>query len=93
MTKTEIIKAVSLKQDVSLKEAAKYVNYTLGAIGDALATGQEVILADFGKFSVKTVPEHKAINPQTRETITVPQKQKVVFKPYENITSYSFNNR
>ena len=92
MTKKELIRQISERKTISIKEATKYVNTVLGAIGDALADKNSVIIPDFGKFSVRTIPEHKGTNPNTLEKIIIPQKDRIVFRPYSRIKSYSTIN-
>ena len=90
MNKNDLIRRISEQRTVSIKEATKYVNAVLGAIGDMLAEKESVTIPDFGKFSVRTVPEHEAMNPATREKVTVPEKDRIVFKPFKRIKAYSF---
>lgn len=92
MNKNELIRQISEKKTISIKEATKYVNAVMGAIGDALSENKSVEIPCFGKFSVRVVPEHEAVNPNTQEKIIVPQKDKIVFKPYSRIKSYSLLN-
>ena len=47
------------------------------------------VIADFGKFKTRFVAAHTARNPQTGESVSVPDKTVVVFKPFANITFYS----
>ena len=76
MNKNDLIRRISEQRTVSIKEATKYVNAVLGAIGDMLAEKESVTIPDFGKFSVRTVPE----------------KTRIVFKPFKRIKAYSFIN-
>ena len=92
MTKNELIKRISNRKSVSIKEATKYVNAVMGAIGDALAEGDQVVIPDFGRFKIKTIPEHQGHHPATQEKITIPQKQRVTFKAFSRILSYSIIN-
>ena len=92
MNKNDLIHRISEQKTVSIKEATKYVNAVLGAIGDALAEKESVTIPDFGKFSVRTVPEHEAVNPATREKVTVPQKDRIAFKAFRRIKAYSTLN-
>ena len=99
MNKNDLIRRISEQRTVSIKEATKYVNAVLGAIGDMLAEKEPVTIPDFGKFSVRTVPEHEAMNPATREKVTVPEKDRIVFKPllhqltHSTVTpAYAHNN-
>lgn len=90
MNRTELIACVAERAEVSKSEAAKYVNAVLGVIADNLTKGdKELALPDFGRFSVKQVPERQGINPQTKERITIEAHEKIVFKPSDNMDLYS----
>ena len=91
MTKKQLIKRISERKSISIKEATRYVNAVLGAIGDALAEGDQVVIPDFGRFKVKTIPEHQGTIPNGKK-IVIPEKQRVTFKPFTRILSYSLVN-
>lgn len=80
MQRKDLIKAIAEKNGVSSKEAEKAVNMTLDAIRHSLINGETVTVLGFGTFSVKERGEHKAINPNTKETVVVPAKKIVAFK-------------
>lgn len=92
MNKNDLIRKISEQKTISIKEATKYVNAVLGAIGDAMAEKETLTIPDFGKFSVRTIPEHEAVNPGTREKVNVPKKDRIVFKAYKRIKAYSTIN-
>ena len=92
MNKNDLIRRISERNTISMKEAAKYVNTVLGAIGDMLAEKETVTIPDFGRFYVRTVPEHEAMNPATRERVNVPEKDRIAFKAFKRIKAYSFIN-
>ena len=81
MNKKEIIIETAAKASVSRKGAQKVV--------DVLEEGGEASIPDFGKFKTRFVAAHTARNPQTGESVSVPDKTVVVFKPFANITFYS----
>ena len=89
MNKNELIAAVAARTEGSKAEAAKYVNAILGVIADKVYENEEVAITDFGKFSLKEVPERQGRNPRTGEAITIEAHDKVVFKEYENMSIYS----
>lgn len=62
-------------------EIAAILPHILDTISETLADGEEVKLKDFGRFSIKTLKAHNAINPNTKERIWVPEKKKIVFHP------------
>ena len=90
MNRTELIAKVAERAEMSKNDAAKCVNAVLGVIADNLTKGdKELALPDFGRFSVKQVPERKGINPRTKEQITIEAHEKIVFKPSDNMDLYT----
>jgi len=79
MTKAELINSIAERADFSKKDAEKALNAVTGAITDALASGEKVQIV-FGTFAVKDVKEREAINPRTKEKITVPARKAPGFK-------------
>lgn len=90
MNRTELIAQVAERAEVTKADAAKYVNAVLGVIADNLTKGdKDLALPDFGRFSVKQVPERQGVNPRTKEKITIEAHEKIVFKPSDNMDLYS----
>ncbi len=87
---TQLIEAVAKNGEMTKAEATKSVNLVLGAIADNLTEGDgDISVIDFGRFSVKHVPERKGINPATKEQITIEAHDKIVFKASDNISVFS----
>lgn len=72
MQKTDFIKAVAAKAEVSQKDAKQIIDMALDVIADALAQGQRVTLTGFGTFEVRQRQEREGVNPQTGKKITIP---------------------
>ncbi|MGE5394002.1 MAG: HU family DNA-binding protein, partial [Candidatus Saccharibacteria bacterium] len=51
------------------------------ATSDALKNGDRVALIGFGSFSVTSRSARSGRNPQSGQTITIPEKKVVKFKP------------
>ena len=54
---------------------------TIETISDTLASGEDVDLFGFGKFSVGTRAARTGRNPQTGESLEIPESKVVKFKP------------
>lgn len=90
MNKTQLVKNVADKADLTKTEASQLVNVVLGAIADNICDGDgEVAIPDFGRFVIKQIAERQGMNPATKEKITIPAHEKIVFKPSDNISIYS----
>ncbi len=81
MTKKEI--AIRVADETGIKQiiTKKVLQKSLDVIIDILASGQNIELRNFGVFKVKSRKARIARNPRTGETVPVPPKKAVVFKP------------
>lgn len=80
MNKQDIIKTVAANLEVTQKDAAKYVDAVFATIKDAMAKGESVNIAGFGKFKVVEKAESNRRNPQTGEPIMVAAYKAPKFK-------------
>lgn len=80
MNKTEFIKAVADKANITLKDAKAAVDASLEVIQDEVALGNEVAFVGFGTFAKKTRAARKGINPATKQQIDIPETQVPAFK-------------
>lgn len=80
MNKTELVKVVAEKADLTQAVAADAVNAMVDAIIEKLAEGDEVAILGFGSFKVADRPARTARNPQTGEMVEVPASKAVTFK-------------
>lgn len=62
-------------------DATKALNAFLDVVMDALKKGEKVTLVGFGTLSVAEKAARTGINPATRETIEIPARKVVKFKP------------
>ena len=79
MNKSELIKAVAAN-GLTKKDAEAAVNTVFGAIGDALAKGEDVQLIGFGTFGVKERAAREGRNPRTGETVKIAASKVPTFK-------------
>ena len=61
MNKTDFIKAVAAKADLSIKDATAAVEAFADVVADALKAGDKVAIAGFGTFEIKEKAERSAI--------------------------------
>lgn len=80
MNKTELVRVVAEKADLTQAVAADAVNAVVDAIVEKLAEGDEVAILGFGSFKVADRPARTARNPQTGEMVEVPASKAVTFK-------------
>lgn len=87
MNKSELVDAIAQKSGLSKVDSKKALDATLDAIADELKSGGKVVLVGFGSFSVVERSARKGINPRTKETIDIPAKKAVKFKPGSELSS------
>jgi DNA-binding protein HU-beta len=71
MTKQELAQKVANEAGLNNSQAKEAVEATFQAIADELASGGEVAVSGFGKFSVSERSAREGRNPATGETIQI----------------------
>ena len=81
MTKKDI--AIQIADETGIKQVVvkKVVQMYLDKIIDILAKGETIELRNFGVFKVKSRKARTGRNPRTGESVPVPPKKVVTFKP------------
>ena len=87
MNKTQLIDAIAAKAGISKVDAKKALDAFTDTVGESLQSGDSVILVGFGTFSIAKRSARNGRNPQTGQTITIPARKAVRFKPSANLTS------
>jgi DNA-binding protein HU-beta len=67
--------------NLTKKEATSYVDSLIGKISEELASGSEINIAGFGKFSIAKRSARVGRNPKTGENLTIPASASVKFSP------------
>ena len=80
MNKSEFLDSDASATDMSKADAARAVDATIGAIGDALGSGDSVALVGFGTFSVRHRAARDGRNPQTGAPMHIPASKVPGFK-------------
>ena len=81
MTKKEIVKAISDELGLTQLKTRDIVQRTFDMIVDTLVTDGRIELRNFGVFEVKKRAARKARNPRTGDSVEVPSRFVVTFKP------------
>jgi DNA-binding protein HU-beta len=84
MNKAELIEKIAEVTD-SKKQAQTVLEHTVDSIKKALKKKDDVAIAGFGSFKVKKTKARMGRNPKTGESIKIPAKKKVVFKPAKDV--------
>lgn len=80
MNKQELIKKIADEAGISQKQAAAALAATVDAIVAEVAAGGKIQLVGFGTFESKLRAARTGLNPQTKETIQIPECKVPVFK-------------
>lgn len=75
MTKNELIEKVAKKANFTKRASADAVNTTFNLIRDGLIRGEKVVITGFGTFLIRSRAARRGRNPQTGETIQIPNKK------------------
>ena len=78
--KKELVALVANTTNSTHKAAEEAVDAVLGGIGQLVVEHDAVRLVGFGTFEKRNRAERTGINPQTKETITIPSSSTVAFK-------------
>lgn len=90
MNRSELIAAVAERTGESKASVAKTFDAIFGVIAEQLTEEKaEIVIADFGRFSVKQQSARTGFNPQTGEKIQIEAKEKIAFKASTSIEYYS----
>ncbi len=81
MTKKDIIMKISDETGLKQVEVKEVVQRTFDMIIESLRRNDKVELRNFGIFKVKTRKGRLGRNPRTGESVSIPDKKVVSFKP------------
>lgn len=80
MRKPELVEKLAEKADITQKDASKYVTIIFNEMASTLENGEDVIISNFGSFTVTERAARQGHNPSTGETIEIPASKGVKFK-------------
>jgi integration host factor subunit beta len=82
MTKSELVRALSEKlPELQQRDVELAVNCMLEQMTKALEDGERIEIRGFGSFNIHQRPPRLARNPKTGESVDLPAKTVVHFKP------------
>ena len=81
MNKNDLIKSIAQSAQISRVTAEMGLNGLLSALEAAMKEGQRVTLVGFGSFSVVDRAPSTGRNPKTGETVPIPSRRVVRFRP------------
>lgn len=85
MNKADLVSKVAQSTNQSKVVTRKILDNFLEAVGDTLATGNNIEIRGFGSFKVKKRKAQVARNPRTGEPVNIPSRFVPAFKPSRNL--------
>ncbi|PIQ96092.1 MAG: hypothetical protein COV67_11395 [Nitrospinae bacterium CG11_big_fil_rev_8_21_14_0_20_56_8] len=79
MTRSDLTTKLSLRMNVSKREAEKYLTAFLDSVMESLEEEGRVVVQGFGSFTMREYQARQAKKPITGETIDLPVRRKPVF--------------
>lgn len=80
MNRSQLIDVISIKAEISKKDAEKALTAFTNVVTDTLVDGDKVQLVGFGTFEVVKRAARTGRNPQTGETIEIAASKSPKFK-------------
>jgi len=81
MTKKDIVLRVTDMTGIKQVDVKRIVQHTFDVVIESLARNEKVELRNFGVFKIKERKARFGRNPRTGESVPVPPRKVVVFKP------------
>jgi nucleoid DNA-binding protein len=81
MTKKDIVLKITDMTGIKQVDVKRIVQKTFDVVVEALVRNEKVELRNFGVFKVKERKARFGRNPRTGETVPVPPRKVVIFKP------------
>ncbi|MGC8893388.1 MAG: HU family DNA-binding protein [candidate division WOR-3 bacterium] len=85
MNKMELVIEVVRETGLTKRDVAHVITATLEILKDAFERRERVELRGFGVFEVRKRGPKKARNPRTRESIRIPSRWVLFFRPSKSI--------
>jgi integration host factor subunit alpha len=80
LTKIQIVESIHDETGLPKKKSTKIVETFIEIIKKSLASGEDVMISNFGRFCVKEKSERKGRNPATGEDLMLEPRKIVTFK-------------
>lgn len=85
MTKNDLADGIAQRTGLAGTQARQALDTAIDLISDELASGGEVSIAGFGKFSVSNRAARQGRNPATGETIQIAASKSAKFSPAKGL--------
>lgn len=86
--KKELIEKLAEKMGMNKSQTEELMADMFASISEILSEGYTISVPRFGKFIVYNSEGYKGRNPATGESVDVPAKKKIKFKPSDILKKY-----
>jgi DNA-binding protein HU-beta len=86
MNKNDLIESIAISAQISKVAAERGLNGLLSTMSAAMKDGKRVTLVGFGSFSVVDRAPSTGRNPKTGETVRIPPRKVVKFRPGKDLS-------
>lgn len=87
MNRTEVIRSLADKADLTLVKAEEVVSSLLEVFEEAFEQGEKIVFIGFGTFSPRVSKQRVGFNPSSRGQIIIPEATKVSFRAGKKLSS------
>ncbi len=88
MNKSELVKALAEKSDISTEDASVVLSTVIDSMKDVLGKGGRVEIRGFGSFKVKEYGTYAGRNPRTGENVQVQPKRLPFFRAAKELKDF-----
>jgi integration host factor subunit alpha len=81
LTKADIVARLYAQGILSKNEASDAVERSLELMKESLASGRDVLISGFGKWSVRQKSQRRGRNPQTGNPLMLTARRVITFRP------------
>ena len=81
-TKRDIVNRVVEKTDLDRKDVEMIVSKMFIVMSEGLLAQERIEIRGFGSWNVRLVQPHKARDPRTGKTVSVPERKKITGTPF-----------
>ena len=85
MNKTQIIRILAERLDISLVDSRTYLDTLLDIVTEGLITDEKVAIHEFGKIFILPQSRRQVRNPRTGETVMLTPRKTIRLKPSETL--------
>lgn len=85
MNKTQIIRMLAERLDISLVDSRTYLDTLLDIVTEGLITDEKVAIHEFGKIFILPQSRRLVRNPRTGETVMLTPRKTIRLKPSETL--------